>query len=152
MVLGSTPSPRLFDLSTDRLGEAATTLHEEGEKASLQDPSSHELFYRQGVALFEYGSQKKCCSTLRRANQNFKQATDLHPLYCEAWHAWASSLVLLSTLSGNIDYLIDEQRKKKKKKLKQWLIPKNKKNTRYPPKLQSVRLLQTNHQPFADQF
>lgn len=126
MVLGSTPSPRLYDLSSDRLDETATSLQEEGEKALLQgdqkglelleqaavlDPRSHQLFYRQGLALFEYGSQKKCIATLRKGVQKFKQATDLQPLFCEAWHAWASALVLLSTLSGNTDYLYEAQAK-----------------------------------------
>ncbi len=126
MVLNSTPSPRLYDISSDRLDETATTLQEEGEKALLQgdqkglelleqaaelDPHSHQLFYRQGLALFEYGSQRKCTTTLRKGAQKFKQATDLHPLFCEAWHAWASTLVLLSTLSGNSDYLLEAQAK-----------------------------------------
>lgn len=126
MVLGSTPSHRLYDLTGDQLDETATSLQEEGEKALLQgdrkglelleqaaelDPRSHQLFYRQGLALFEYGTQKNCTATLRRGIQKFKQATDLHPLYCEAWHAWASTLVFLATLSGNPSHLYEARAK-----------------------------------------
>jgi hypothetical protein len=106
--------------------ECVMTLQEEGEKALLQgdqkgvdllekaaklDPSSPHLFYRQGLALFEFGSSQNCVSTLRKGAQKFHQATTLNPQLCEAWQAWANTLTLLAFLTGKQSDLIEARDK-----------------------------------------
>ncbi len=65
------------------------------EKASELDPSNSENFYRQGLALFEFGSVKGREKTLLLASKKFKMATRLSPQFFEAWHAWGNTLFLL---------------------------------------------------------
>jgi tetratricopeptide (TPR) repeat protein len=115
MVASRPPLQLLFEFSTDdRLEECAMTLQEEGEKALLQDdkkgldllekaaqldPSSTALLYRQGVALFEYGSYHNCVATLRKSAVKFSQAISLNPNWVQAWQAWANSLFLIASLT-----------------------------------------------------
>ncbi len=108
------------------VGAYANALQEEGEKALLLgdqngldlleqaaqlNPSSPDLFYRQGLALFEFGSQQNCVATLKKGASKFKQALALNPNLCEAWHAWASTLMLISALTGRVEELINAKDK-----------------------------------------
>ncbi|MGH2612997.1 MAG: TPR end-of-group domain-containing protein [Rhabdochlamydiaceae bacterium] len=120
-------SPSLvFSASNDRLEECATILQEEGEKALLQgdgkgldllekaaqlDPSSPRLFFRQGLALFEYGSHQNCVATLRKGVLKFNQATSLNPKFSEAWHAGANTQMLIASLTGKCEELIKAKNK-----------------------------------------
>lgn len=70
------------------------SLNQLEEKIDI-DPTSPELFYEQGLALFESGSEKNCIKTLRKSVHYFKQATLLEPTHVEAWHGWGCALFLL---------------------------------------------------------
>ena len=126
MVASRPPFPIAYHLSSELLEETATTLLEEGEKALLQgdqkgldllekasrmDPSSPSLHFRQGLALFEYGSYQNCVATLRKAAAKFHLATSLSPNFCEAWHLWASTLMFIAELTGRQQELLDAKAK-----------------------------------------
>lgn len=84
------------------------------EKAIELDRYNPELFYRQGLSLFEYGSEKGREKTLFLAVKRFKMAASLCPEYFEAWYGWGSTLSLLGmTLSQN-QYFLEAQEKLKK--------------------------------------
>lgn len=121
IILSDTPVP---DVSLDH--DSATSLQQEGERALLTgdrrglsfleeaaklDPSSSHLFFRQGLALFEFGARQNCLSTLRNGARKFKQATDLNPRFFEAWHACATTLELISKLSGRKEDLWEAKNK-----------------------------------------
>ncbi len=126
MATSRLPVPLLYNYSVGRLMECAISLQEEGEKALLQgdqkgldllekaarlDPLSPDLLYRQGLALFEYGSYQNCAATLRHASRKFKQAAALNPELAEVWHTWATTLFLLSTLKKSPDNLLAAKEK-----------------------------------------
>ncbi len=84
------------------------------DKAIELDPSNPEIFYRQGLALFEYGSEEGREKALLLANKKFKAATTLSPHYFEAWHAWGNTLALLGITFKAHHYSLDTADKLKK--------------------------------------
>ena len=81
------------------------------EKALELDPSNPELFYRQGLALFEYGCGKGKDRALLWASKRFKMATHLAPSYFDAWHAWGNTLMHLGTVTGEHHYFVEAEEK-----------------------------------------
>ncbi|MFS8563356.1 MAG: tetratricopeptide repeat protein [Rhabdochlamydiaceae bacterium] len=84
------------------------------EKAVELDPANPEIFYRQGLALFEYGSEEGKEKALLLANKKFKAATTLYPTYFEAWHAWGNTLSVLGTKYRAHHYSLETAEKLKK--------------------------------------
>lgn len=62
------------------------------ETASQLDPNNPNLWYRQGLSFFEYGSEEGKEKALLLASKHFKFATQLDPLFFEAWIAWGNAL------------------------------------------------------------
>jgi tetratricopeptide (TPR) repeat protein len=84
------------------------------EKASELEPDNAEIFYRQGLALFEHGSTEGKEKALLLATKKFKIATGLSPHYFEAWQAWGNTLHLLGTTYKEHHYFLEAEEKLKK--------------------------------------
>ncbi|HVX01013.1 MAG TPA: hypothetical protein VHA52_11335, partial [Candidatus Babeliaceae bacterium] len=84
------------------------------EKATELDPSNPDIFYRQGLALFEYGSGEGKEKALHLAAKKFKTALHIAPSYFDAWQAWGNTLSLLGETFGEHHYFIEAEEKLKK--------------------------------------
>lgn len=84
------------------------------EKATQLDACNPELFYRQGLALFEYGSDEGKEKALLLAGKKFKTALSLYPEYFDAWQAWGVSLSLLGMTYNEHHYFLEAEEKLKK--------------------------------------
>lgn len=84
------------------------------EKAAELDPCNAEIFYRQGLALFEHGSTEVKEKALLLATKKFKTATQLNPRYFEAWHTWGNTLYLLGKTTKEYHYFQESEDKLKK--------------------------------------
>lgn len=83
------------------------------EKASKLAPSDSHLLFRQGLALFDYGSLVGKERWLLQAAKKFKTVVQLQPDHYDAWHAWGNTLVLLGTIYQENHYFIDAKEKLK---------------------------------------
>ena len=84
------------------------------QKAVQLNPSNPEIFYREGLSLFEYGSEKGKEQALLLAAKRFKTATLLSPELFEAWHAWGNTLALLGQTYHEHHYYLESTEKLKK--------------------------------------
>ncbi len=84
------------------------------EKAAQLDPCNPELFYRQGLSLFEYGSVKGREKILLLSAKKLKTACHLSSTYFEAFHAWGNTLFLLGETHQEHRYFIEAEQKLKK--------------------------------------
>jgi len=92
-----------FALLAKRLPQALKAF----EAAQELSPNSPELYYRAGLSLFEYGSEKGCEDILLIANKKFKLSTSHDPHFAEAYHAWGNSLVLLGERREEHHYFVE---------------------------------------------
>jgi len=93
------------DLSALRFFEAASNL----------DSSNPEIWYRQGIAFYKYGSCKgRREKGLLLASKNFKFALNLEPQMFEAWFAWAKVLFELGKLHDEYHFFLEANEKFKK--------------------------------------
>lgn len=81
------------------------------ECASILDPSSPDLWYRQGLAFFEYGMEKGKENSLLVAGKNFKMATSLDPEMGQAWQAWGNVLFELGKFYCEHHYFLEAKEK-----------------------------------------
>jgi tetratricopeptide (TPR) repeat protein len=65
------------------------------ETASQLDPRNPKIWYRQGLSFFEYGSEEGKEKALLLASKHFKIATQLDPLFFDAYIAWGNVLLQL---------------------------------------------------------
>lgn len=65
------------------------------EAAANLDGQNPQIWYRQGLAFFEYGSEEGREKALLVASKNFKIATQLDPRFFDAWVAWGNTLLQL---------------------------------------------------------
>lgn len=84
------------------------------EKAAQIAPCNAELFYRQGLALFEYGSMEGKEKALLLAAKKFKIATQISPQYFDAWQSWGNALSLLGLTYGEYHYFLEAEEKLRK--------------------------------------
>jgi len=70
------------------------------EAASQLDKDNDDMLYRQGLALFEYGSEPGKEKALRLAARKFRSCTDLNPRCIDAWRAWGDLLSCQALMSG----------------------------------------------------
>jgi tetratricopeptide (TPR) repeat protein len=81
------------------------------EKVSELDPLNASNFYRQGLALFEYGSQAGRDAALLLACKKFKTATQLKPDFLESWQAWGSTLLTLGQKRKQYHFFLDAEKR-----------------------------------------
>ncbi len=84
------------------------------DQATELDSCNPELFYRQGLSLFEYGSEEGKEKALLLAGKKFKTATNLCPEYFEVWLAWGNALSLLGMTYQEHHYFLEAEEKLKK--------------------------------------
>jgi tetratricopeptide (TPR) repeat protein len=84
------------------------------EAASNLDSQNPQIWYRQGLAFFEYGSEEGKEKALLLASKNFKIATQLQPEYFEAWIAWGNVLLQLGRFHEEHHFLIEAKDKYQK--------------------------------------
>lgn len=84
------------------------------EQATQLDSCNPELFFRQGLAIFEYGCQEGREKALLVAGKKFKTATTLCPDYFDAWHGWGNTLFFLGITYREHHYFLEAEEKLKK--------------------------------------
>lgn len=84
------------------------------EAASNLDPKNPQIWYRQGLAFFEYGSEEGKEKALLLAGKNFKVATQLQPSFFEAWSAWGGTLLQLGRFHEEHHFLLEAKNKYQK--------------------------------------
>ncbi len=84
------------------------------EAASNLDGANPLIWYRQGLAFFEYGSEEGKEKALLLASKNFKIATQLNPGYFEAWVAWGNVLLQLGRFHEEHHFLLEAKEKYQK--------------------------------------
>lgn len=84
------------------------------EAASNLDGQNPQVWYRQGLAFFEYGSEEGKEKALLLAGKNFKIATQLNPHYFEAWVAWGNVLLQLGRFHEEHHFLLEAKEKYQK--------------------------------------
>lgn len=84
------------------------------ETAARLDPESPEIWYRQGLSFFEYGSEEGQERALLLASKYFKQATKLSPSSFAAWVAWGNTLLQLGRFHQEHHFLIEAKEKYQK--------------------------------------
>ncbi len=84
------------------------------EEAAQLEPKNPQIWYRQGLAFFEYGSEEGKEKALLLASKHFKFATQLDPLFFEAYIAWGNTFLQLGICHEEHHYLIDAREKYQK--------------------------------------
>lgn len=84
------------------------------ESATQLDGQNKSIWYRQGLAFFEYGSEEGKEKALHLAGKSFKMATQIDPTFFEAWIAWGNVLLQLGRFYDEHHYLIESKDKYQK--------------------------------------
>jgi tetratricopeptide (TPR) repeat protein len=84
------------------------------EAASNLDGENPQVWYRQGLAFFEYGSEEGKEKALLIAGKNFKIATQIQPQFFDAWVAWGNVLLQLGRFHEEHHYLLEAKEKYQK--------------------------------------
>lgn len=84
------------------------------ESASQLDPSNPQIWFRQGLAFFEYGSEEGKEKALLLASKHFKFATQLDPRFFDAWVAWGNTLLQLGKFHEEYHFLLEAKEKYQK--------------------------------------
>jgi tetratricopeptide (TPR) repeat protein len=84
------------------------------ETAANLDPENATIWFRQGLAFFEYGSEEGKEKSLLLASKHFKIAVGFDPLYFEAWVAWGNVLLQLGRFHEEHHYHLDAREKYQK--------------------------------------
>jgi tetratricopeptide (TPR) repeat protein len=82
--------------------------------ATELDGCNPELFYRQGLALFEYSTEDGKEKALLLSGKKFKTAATLCPDYFEAWQLWGMTLSLLGNVYREHHYYLEAEEKLQK--------------------------------------
>ncbi len=77
------------------------------ELASKLDPNNARGFFRQGLALFEYGSEEGKEKNLRLASKKFKIAAALNPHSFDTWQVWGNVLAFLGNTHREHHYYLE---------------------------------------------
>lgn len=81
------------------------------EVASQLDKDNPILLYRQGLALFEYGSEAGREKALRLASRKFRASTQIDPDFLSAWQAWGDLLSCQAIMTGQKQFFEQAQEK-----------------------------------------
>jgi tetratricopeptide (TPR) repeat protein len=84
------------------------------ETASQIDAQNPRIWYRQGLAFFEYGSEEGKEKALLLAGKHFKIATQIDPSYFDAYVAWGNTLLQLGRFHAEYHYLAEAKEKYQK--------------------------------------
>jgi tetratricopeptide (TPR) repeat protein len=84
------------------------------ESASQLDPSNPQIWYRQGLAFFEYGSEDGKEKALLVAGKHFKFALQQCPTFFAAYVAWGNTLLQLGRFHTEHHFLLEAKEKYQK--------------------------------------
>jgi len=84
------------------------------ETASQLEPENGQIWYRQGLAFFEYGSEEGKEKALLLASKYFKYATQLEPQFFDAWVAWGNTLLQLGKFHAEHHFHLEAKEKYQK--------------------------------------
>jgi tetratricopeptide (TPR) repeat protein len=84
------------------------------EAASHLDEKNPQIWYRQGLAFFEYGSEDGKEKALLLSGKNFKIATQLDPQFFDAWLAWGNVLLQLGRFHAEHHFHLEAKEKYQK--------------------------------------
>ncbi|MBI3508687.1 MAG: hypothetical protein HY069_03515, partial [Chlamydiia bacterium] len=84
------------------------------ETAAQLEPENPHIWYRQGLAFFEYGSEEGKEKALLLASKYFKIATQRNPQFFEAWVAWGNTLLQLGRFHAEHHFLQEAKEKYQK--------------------------------------
>ena len=116
-------------LSEDEKKELSLRLLAQGELALLQGnlgalslfetaaqlwPENAQIWYRQGLSFFEYGSEEGKEKALLLASKHFKVATQIDPTLFDAWVAWGNVLLQLGRFHDEHHFHLEAQSKYQK--------------------------------------
>lgn len=79
--------------------------------ATRLDPTNSSLYYKQGLALLEYSSDRGEERGMLLSCKRFKMATRMQSHFFEAWLAWGDALYQLGQESGEHHYFIEAEKK-----------------------------------------
>ncbi|MBN2478977.1 MAG: hypothetical protein JXA94_01990 [Parachlamydiales bacterium] len=82
-------------------------------EAAQLDPSNPLVWYRQGLAFFEYGSQTNNEKAFLLASKNFKIAVSLDSNVFDYWWAWGNVLFVLGATTNEHHYFLEAKKKYK---------------------------------------
>lgn len=82
-------------------------------EAAQLDPSNPLIWYRQGLAFFEFGCQTNKEKSLLLASKNFKIAVSLDSEIFDFWWAWGNVLFVLGTQKNEHHYFLEAKKKYK---------------------------------------
>jgi tetratricopeptide (TPR) repeat protein len=81
------------------------------EKAAQLDPNNPTLFFREGLALYDYGLNAGKERNLFIASKKLKKAITLDPNNAKAWHAWGNTLNALGEIYEESHYFSEAEDK-----------------------------------------
>ncbi|HEY2811223.1 MAG TPA: hypothetical protein VGJ00_07555 [Rhabdochlamydiaceae bacterium] len=81
------------------------------DEALKLESANAQLYYIQGLSLFEYGEKNKRAKILTLANKKFKKAIALDPQNGSIWQAWGSALFALGESYGEMHYFQEAKEK-----------------------------------------
>ncbi|MCH9613501.1 MAG: hypothetical protein SP1CHLAM54_05040 [Chlamydiia bacterium] len=84
------------------------------EMADNLDETNPHLFYKQGLALFDYGCADMRDIAFKEANKRFRKAVSLDPYSFDAYVAWAHCLYCLGERKNSAQILANAKNKYKK--------------------------------------
>nr|NGX35172.1 hypothetical protein [Candidatus Anoxychlamydiales bacterium] len=82
-------------------------------EASQLDPTNPLIWYRQGLAFFEYGTAANKEKALQLASKNFKIAVSLDTEIFDFWWAWGNVLFVLGNQKEEYHYFLEAKKKYK---------------------------------------
>jgi tetratricopeptide (TPR) repeat protein len=84
------------------------------EAASKLDGENPQIWYRQGLAFFEYSSEEGKEKALPLASKSFKYATQIDPQFFDAWVAWGNTLLQLGRFHHEHHFYLEAKEKYQK--------------------------------------
>lgn len=84
------------------------------EAATQLEPKNPQIWFRQGLAFFEYGSEEGKEKALLLASKHFKFSTELDPCFFEAYVAWGNTLLQLGKFHEEHHFLLEARIKYQK--------------------------------------
>lgn len=84
------------------------------EAASELDGENPNIWFRQGLAFFEYGSEEGNEKALPLASKHFKVATQINPSFFDAWVAWGNTLLQLGRFHSEHHFYLEAKEKYQK--------------------------------------
>lgn len=91
-----------------QLQQGDSSVLESFDIASRVAPHSPNIFFQQAVLFSTQGQNMRC---LTAASEALRKATEIDPIYFNAWHAWGNVLMRLGLFNDSIDSFVQADEK-----------------------------------------